>query len=155
MFRAPVRTRSKATQVLPLRRPLRRGAAMVEFAVVAPILFMIVFAVFELGRAIMVAELLTAGARIGCRAGIIAGRSSADVKSATDTYLRSVGITGDVATVYVNDAAVGGTDTLASASSGAEVTVKVVVDASKITWFPNATFMSGKSLKGQFTMRRE
>src|SRR5947209_7688290 len=101
-------------------RTPRWGAAMIEFALVAPILFMIVFAIFELGRALMVTELLTAGARVGCRAGIIAGKSSADVKTATDAYLTSVGITGDVATVLVNDVAVGATDTLAAAAPGAE-----------------------------------
>lgn len=142
----------------PLPHPAagrRRGAVMVEFAMVAPVLFMIVFAVFELGRALMVAQLLTAGARVGCRVGIIEGKSSSDVKSATNTYLQSVGITGDVATVLVNDVAVGSSDTLASAAANSEVTVKVVVDVAKVTWFPRATFLSGKSLTGQFTMRRE
>ena len=47
------------------------------------------------------------------------------------------------------------TDSGGAVISGAEVTVSVVVDVAKITWFPKGTFLSGQSLKGQFTMRRE
>ena len=46
-------------------RGRREGSAMIEFAFVAPILFMLLLGIFELGRGLMVTELLTAASRIG------------------------------------------------------------------------------------------
>jgi Flp pilus assembly protein TadG len=141
-------------------RGRRKGAQMVEFAVVAPILFLMLMGMFEIGRGLMVTELLTAGARAGARVGMIPGKSSTDVSTAAVTYMSTVGITGDSATVYVNDVAVSGsgTDPLTNAPSGSEVTVKLTVPVNKITWMPPGIFLgaaSTLSLKGQFTLRRE
>jgi Flp pilus assembly protein TadG len=133
---------------------------MIEFAVVAPVLFLLLLGIFEIGRGLMVSELLLAGARAGCRVGVIAGKSSSDVKTATDAYLKAVGVQGDTATVLVNDVAVSGSgpDPLTNAPSGAEVTVRITVPVSSITWLPQGQFLGSSStlsLKGQFTMRRE
>lgn len=141
-------------------RGRRKGAQMVEFAIVGPILFLMLLGIFELGRGLMVTELLMAGARAGARVGIIPGKSSTDVKNAATTYMTSVGISGDTATVYVNDVAVSGsgTDPLTNATAGTEVTCRLTVPVSSITWLPQGMFLgsaSGLSLKGQFTLRRE
>src|SRR5436190_24247350 len=89
------------------RPRLRAGASIVEFAFVAPVLFFMILGIFELGRGLMVIELLNAGALVGARTGIIPGKTSTDVTTATNAFLSGVGVTGDVATVYVNDVAVG------------------------------------------------
>ena len=104
----------------------------------------------------MVVELLTGAARVGCRMGMLPGKSSTDVTAATNNVLASVGITGDVATVYVNDVLDPGglNDPLTNAIPGTEVTVKVVVTVDKITWVPGGVYPTG-SLTGQFTMRRQ
>ena len=141
-------------------RGRRQGAQMVEFAFVAPILFLLLLGIFELGRGLMVTELLMAGARAGARVGVIPGKSTKDVGTATTNYMSTLGITSDTATVYVNDIAIGGSgaDPLTNASSGAEVTVKLSVPVSSITWLPQGMFLgsaSNLSLTGQFTMRRE
>ena len=133
---------------------------MIEFAVVAPVLFLLLLGIFELGRGLMVTELLMAAARAGCRVGVVAGKSSSDVIDATNKVLSTVGITGDTATVFVNDTQVSGagTDPLTNAPSGAEVSVIVTVPVAKITWLPQGQFLGASStlsLKGQFTMRRE
>lgn len=49
------------------RPQLRRGVAMLEFAVVAPVLFMLMFAVIEYGRFLMIRQLLDNAAREGAR----------------------------------------------------------------------------------------
>jgi len=48
-----------------------RGQSVVEFALVLPILLMIVFGVTEFGRAWMTMNVLTAAAREGCRIAVV------------------------------------------------------------------------------------
>jgi Flp pilus assembly protein TadG len=132
--------------------PRRGGASLVEFAVVAPIFFMIVLGIIEIGRACMVTELLTEAARRGCRAGVLEGTSSSAIKQAATDYLTTVGISGDTAGVIVNDAPV---DTVDAQNMPAytEITVLVTVPVSTVTWVPS-WFLSG-NLSAQYTMRRE
>jgi Flp pilus assembly protein TadG len=136
-----------------LGRPQRPGAAVVEFAIVGPILFIMILAMFEFGRTLMVMELLTEGARVGCRLAIIEGTTSAQIQQAVTTYLAGVGINGDTVGVIVNDAPVNSVEA-ANQPAYAEMTVQVTVPVTSISWVPNPLFTSG-TLKGQFTMRRE
>lgn len=53
------------------RRDRRRGAAVVEFAVVAPLLLTIVFGIIEYGYVFMVQQTLTNAAREGCRIAVL------------------------------------------------------------------------------------
>ena len=131
----------------------RNGAALVEFAFVAPIMFVMILATFEFGRTFMVMELLTEAARVGCRRGIIEGTSSQQIKDAVTNYLTGVGINGEQAGVIVNDAPV---DTVEAQNQPpyTEMTVQVTVPVSSVSWVPNPLFTSG-ILSGQFTMRRE
>lgn len=49
----------------------RRGQAMVEFALVLPILLLLVFGVTEFSRAWMTMNVITAAAREGCRLAVV------------------------------------------------------------------------------------
>ena len=59
----------------------RRGAAAVEFALVAPLLFMLFLGFVDVGRAIMVKNLLTSAARDGARTATLDGATVAGVQS--------------------------------------------------------------------------
>lgn len=133
----------------------RRGASIVEFAFVAPVMFLIVFGIIELGRALMVVELVTGAARAGARTGILPGKISSDVATTANNYLNAVGIANNAVTISVNNVVIGqGTDPLTGATPGSEVTVKVVASATQVTWMPAAIFPTG-NLAGQFSMRRQ
>jgi Flp pilus assembly protein TadG len=54
-----------------MRRGQRRGAAAVEFAVVAPMVFLVLFAIFEYGRYFMVRHLMDSAAREGVRYAVV------------------------------------------------------------------------------------
>ena len=58
------------------KRQRSRGQAMVEFALVAPLLFVLIFGVIEAGRFVFYYELLNHAAREGARYGIVHGARS-------------------------------------------------------------------------------
>ncbi|MFL5243905.1 MAG: TadE/TadG family type IV pilus assembly protein [Gemmataceae bacterium] len=134
------------------KRPVRRGASVIEFAMVAPIFFIVVLGLVEVGRACMVTELLTEGARRGCRAGVIEGTSSGSIQQATTDFLTSVGINGETANVLVNDVPAGSTN-VQNMPAYTEITVVVTVPIDSVTWTPLRFVSNG--LSGQYTMRRE
>jgi Flp pilus assembly protein TadG len=112
-----------------------------------------ILGVIELGRGLMVQQLLTEAARRGARAGVIEGTSSTTIKSTVTDYLSTVGIDGSTAGVSVNDAPV---DSVEAQNMPAytELTVSVSVPVSSCTWVPAGWFLSG-TISGQYTMRRE
>lgn len=131
----------------------RRGATAVEFAFVAPVFFVTVLGIVELGRACMVGDQLTEAARRAARQGVVEGTSSATIKKAATDYLGNVGINGESVQISINDAPV---DTVEAASMPAytEITVVISIPVGSCTWVPGGQFLSG-SLSGQYTMRRE
>lgn len=70
----------------------RTGAATVEFALVVPILFLLVFGAYELGRANLVMHTTEAAAYEGARIGIVPGTQIAEVERAAQFVLSSAGI---------------------------------------------------------------
>jgi len=129
----------------------RRAAAVVEFAVVAPLLFALVLGIIEFGRAMMVLELLNNAARAGCRAGVLNGSSNTDVNSAITTALTGSGVNSPSTTIDVN----GSQADVSTAQTGDTISVTVSVGADAVTWLPVPQFLGGKTLTGIVAMRRE
>lgn len=126
----------------------RRGATSVEFAIVAPLLLLVVFGMIELGRMVMVRQSLTNAARVGCREAALATTgSSQDAEDAVHDYLQSV-MTIGTAAVAVNPSG------LAGLASGTPITVEVEVNFSDVSWLPNSFLLTGL-LRGTSTQRRE
>src|SRR6266446_4936662 len=100
---------------LPRRFGNRRGVAAVEFALVAPVFFVLVFGMIEYGRVVMVQQVLTNAVREGARNGVVNGSTTSGVTSAVNNYLTSAGI--HTATVTVSPSPP------SSAVYGASVTV--------------------------------
>ena len=75
-------------------RRSRRGAAIIEFALLAPVLFMLVLGMIEFGRVLMVAQLLTDAAREGGRLAVVAGSNTDKVTSTVDSFLTNAGVNG-------------------------------------------------------------
>jgi Flp pilus assembly protein TadG len=130
----------------------RSGTTTVEFALVAPIFFVMVLGIFEIGRACMVTELLTEAARRACRQGVLEGTGSSTIQTTASNYLTSVGINGETANVYVNDTPAGNTN-VSGMPAYTEITVVVSVPIGDVTWTP--LWFVSVNLTGQYTMRRE
>jgi Flp pilus assembly protein TadG len=125
----------------------RRGAAAVEFAIVAPIFFLVVLGIIEFGRMAMVEQVITNAAREGARVGVVDDATRATVENKVRRYLASAGIDG--ATIGVSP------DPPSSAGYDEGVTVTVSIPFDDVSWLPNPFFVGGKTLTAQAIMRRE
>lgn len=126
------------------RKHERMGAVMVEFAIVAPLLFLLFFASMEFCRVAMIRHTADNAVYEGCRVGIIPGATTAEVRSKTTEILNSLGLT-NVDMTIVPPAIDRETD---------EVTVTVNVPLDGNSFVPNQ-FVAGRSISRQLTMRRE
>ena len=118
-----------------------------EFAVVAPLFFLLVFGMIEFGRMVMVQQVITNASREGARVGVLDGATSTSVTAAVNTYLQSAAVSG--ATVAINPESPG------SAGYGQPVTVTVSVAFSQVSWLPSPMFLGGETLRASTVMRRE
>jgi Flp pilus assembly protein TadG len=125
----------------------RRGTAAVEFALVAPVFFLLVFGMIEYGRMVMVQQVITNASREGARVGVLDGSTSTNVTTAVSTYLTSARISGATTTCNPSNPS--------SAGYGQPVTVTVSVPFSSVSWLPTPLFLGGKTLTATSTMRRE
>ena len=116
-----------------------------------PIMILVMLGMFELGRAVMVTEVLNHAARAGARTASITTGSTARAAAATNTVLEDANLTGATVTVLVNGAA----GEVASAISGDEITVAVSIPYANVTWVGNPEYLAGRNLSGRCVMRRE
>ncbi|HEY8505687.1 MAG TPA: TadE/TadG family type IV pilus assembly protein [Gemmataceae bacterium] len=131
----------------------RRGAAIVEFAVVAPVLFLVIFGIIEFGRAMMVLQILNGAAREGCRQGTLEGVSESAVKATVRSRLTAESVPGADATVRV---LVNGVEAdPASASKGDSVRVEVTIPYERVSYVPAPWFLGGAELGAAVVMRHE
>jgi Flp pilus assembly protein TadG len=142
----------KLEKVCRLCRRNRRGAAAVEFAVVAPLFFLLVFGMIEFGRMVMVQQVITNGSREGARLGVLDDVTRQEVIDRVNQYLASGGIEG--ATVdpqYGDESSTNPED----AGYGEPVTVTVSVPFDQVSWLPTPMFIGGNTLTATTVMRRE
>jgi Flp pilus assembly protein TadG len=140
-------------------RRIRQGAAAVEFAIVAPLFFLMVFGMIEFGRAIMVQQVLTNATREGARYAVVDGSTSALAAETVTTYLRSAGIASGE-TIVVGEASATNPPVITAKEPNligfnGLVGVKASVDYSDVTWLPAPWFLAGRTLSATTVMRRE
>jgi len=101
----------------PPMQNIRRGVTTVEFALVAPLAFLLLFGALELGHVYMVSHTAEAAAYEGARRGIIPGATAAECIAEANDLLQLCRIRG--ATVTVTPAIL--------STSDANVTVRIEV----------------------------
>lgn len=137
----------------------REGAALVETALVLPIFFMIVLGIIEFGRAMMVAQLLTNGAREGTRVAIMPGSTNTEVETAVKSFVSSsVGVAAENISVAITVTPAAGNpnpgNNVALANKRDLCSVVVQVAFSDVDYLPGE-FLAGSNLIGQSAMRHE
>lgn len=73
------------------RQHERRGASVVEFALVAPVFFMLMIGIIEVGRALMIQQVLINASRVGARQAALLNTTSTAVTGAVATYASGAG----------------------------------------------------------------
>ena len=125
----------------------RRGAAAVEFALILPLFFLLILGMIELGRGLMVQQILTNAAREGARAAIMDGATTAGVKTIVTDYLTNSTISGGTVTVCPNPPG--------NAGARQPVTVTVSVPAVDVLWTSSTFFSESAGLSASATMLTE
>ena len=126
------------------QRNRRRGATVVEFAVVTAFVFAAFFAAFEFCRVAMIGHTAANAVYEGARVAIVPGGTSAQARARASELLSVVGVNN--ASVTVQPATI--TD------QTQEITVGVSVALNDNTFVP-LQFFGGKSVNRELTMRRE
>jgi Flp pilus assembly pilin Flp len=126
----------------------QRGAAAVEFAVVAPIFVLLLFGMVEYGRMVMVQQMLTNATREGARRAVLDGTSMANVKTTVRDYLTGGHIT-------VNDNEITVSPDPRTAAPGDPVSVSLTVPFSRVSWLPSPMFLGNANMSATSVMRRE
>lgn len=139
--------RLKLEKICRLCRRNRAGAAVVEFAFVAPVFFLFVFGMIEFGRMVMVQQILTNASREGARVGVLDNASTSSVTTAVTNYLTNSTINGATVTISPNPPS--------GAGYGQPVSVTVSVPFSQVSWLPSPMFLGGKTMTANSVMRRE
>lgn len=129
------------------KKSSRRGAAIVEFAVVVPVFLTMIAGTIEISRAIVVQELLTNASREGARiASFNSTTTTSTVTSAVNTYLSNDGVTGATTTVSPSPT---------SATGGQSISVTVSIPFSSVSWFTTPFYLGGQTLQATTVMCRE
>lgn len=126
-----------------------------EFALVLPVLLLIVFGTIQFGWGWWLSQVVTNGAREGARFGIVVREpkvSDADVKTKVTNYLNNSGITA-TSTIVVSYTLNGATVASDACVSGCEVRVAVTVPVQNIV--PNLLPGFPAQLTANVVMRHE
>jgi Flp pilus assembly protein TadG len=139
----------------PLKK--RRGTAIIEFALVAPFLCLILMGMFELGCVMMVKTTLSDAARKACRTGIKREKGNSDIAAQVRDVMNDNGY----GTAKFNPPTLGSiTITVTSpngtvladsldAPSGSVVSVQVSIPVSSTTWVTPFYTGSGATLESE------
>lgn len=122
----------------------RRGAVVVEFAIVAPVFFLVIFAMFEFSRLNVIRHTADNAAYEAARLAIVPGATAADAENEANRIMGVVGARDVVVTVTPS--------TITNATD--QVTVEVAVPLSRNALVA-PRFTGGQVLRAQSTLRTE
>jgi Flp pilus assembly protein TadG len=125
----------------------------VEFAVLLPFLAGLATGAFEIGRAIMVRQVLTDAARKGCRTGAWPDADSTAVVNDVNNILTDNGLNPSDATITIQ--VNGATANANTAHRNDQLSVKVAIPYAKAAWTP-LFFLTASSIESEtLTMMRQ
>ena len=130
----------------------RRGAVVVEMAIVLPIFLLILFGIIEFGRAMKADQILANGARLGARRAILDNQTNSGVGTLVKNSCEGILNTTVTVSISVNGVV---NAPLATAIKGDECEVTVSVPFNQVSFLPSPTWLNGASLQSSCTMEHE
>jgi Flp pilus assembly protein TadG len=147
------------------KRTKRRGGAVAELAVAAPVFAFIILGQIETSRLGMAAQLIATAAREGCRVAVINGStntgaaSGLDVQYQVNTMLAPLGLSTMTVSAVDSDPGTNGAfvmpSTWSTAAGGTAITVLIRVPYSSLSWLPSPYFMKNATVVASATMTSE
>jgi len=126
-----------------------RGTAVVEAAVVVPLLLTLTLAIIEYGWLFLKAQQTTNATRQAARVGIAWGASEDDIVAAIDTLMTSAGMTGKYDTPTISPA------DIASLPAGTAITVTLTVPTVNIALVNTTLLPKPDNISASVTMAKE
>ena len=128
------------------RRGERRGAAMVEMAVLMPVMVLLVLGMLEASRMCMVAQLLANAAGEGCRVAVSMRKTSQDVTTRVAATLTAAGIAPSLVTASLSPSSI--------ETTRLNVPIKLTlnVNFSQVNWLPTPFFFKSSTVSASAVM---
>jgi Flp pilus assembly protein TadG len=142
----------------------RKGAASVEFALVSPLLILLILGTIDVGQFVNASETVGIASRIGARsAAKNTTQHLSDVKSDIQDYLSNAypNISSEKwnSAINVNASGYDGSSVpdgnLSQVESGSSITIDVSLEFGVIRWMTGAGYLNGNEITSSTTMRRE
>lgn len=133
----------------------RRGNAVLEAALVFPILISLTFGCIEFGHFFYVKHTLQGAAREGARAAATPTSTSSDVTTAVNNAMAATGISSTKYTTTIRNSSDTANVDPSTATAGTAILVKVTATWGQVGMRPLGLISSSKSVVGQTTMRKE
>jgi Flp pilus assembly protein TadG len=128
---------------MPKRAP-RKGLAVVELAIIVPVLVFLAIGMIEVARGLMVKETLSNAARKGCRTGILPTGTTSAITSDINQVLTDNNIDSSYATVTV--LVNGKVADASTAKQHDQISVKVSIPVSRVAWI-TPFFLPGSDIE--------
>ncbi len=125
----------------------RRGAAAVEFAVIAPLMILFTFGLVEIGRMMLVKQTAIQATREGARVAVRPTAEDQEIRDRVNEELALLGITN--AAVEMVPAS------LENADPGSTVTVRVRIELASVSCVPGFFDFAVSEIVAESSMRRE
>lgn len=125
------------------------GSALIEFALLLPVLVVIVLGTIELGWALYIQNTLVDAAREGARIAVTQNVSSIDIVNEVDTIIQNANLTSNNASITITPTAI------SLEPRGTAITVAVSLPYNAESILPSPLFLNGVTLQAQVTMTKE
>ncbi len=133
----------------------RRGSAVLDAALVFPIMLSLTFGCVEYGYYFFVKHTLQGAAREGARAAVTPGSTNTDVNTAVNNAMAPTGIASNKYTITIRDSNDTTNLDVSTQTAGTAILVKVTSSWGTVGLRPLGLIGSSKQVVGLTTMRKE
>jgi hypothetical protein len=127
----------------------RRAASAVEFALIAPVFFLLILGMVEYGRMVMIQQVITNASREGARQAVLDGATTETIQGLVADYLELGQVASASAVVTVSP------NPPTDAEFGDPITVTVAIPFDEVSWLPSPMYLGGQTMTATTVMRRE
>lgn len=133
----------------------RRGVAAVEFAIIAPLFFLLLAGIIEFGQAFRIKHMLSSASRRGARAAVVKGVSTSQVsQNVKKQCVNTLSVNEGDVTVEIDVNGIPGAE-LSLAEDGDEISITVKIPYSKAGVGFYASMFSSATLSATCTLEHE